>query len=300
MWRFIHLTDPHLASQRDGVWNNRFLCTMMPEVMGCLRTDLAACNPDFILATGDLCSHQTKEAMFDAHASMESLGVSYYPMGGNHDFVLAESREWFLDAFGHRLPDRRTYYSFTHKNLHFCVLDPWWKWRDDSLHPISEASVAEEMDMTLKDARWAIPPEQFHWLEADLRKHHRRPTLIASHYPALPVPPRMRRPDYMDSGILDNGDLLIEVLERFPQVKAIFSGHMHMHYITASKRIVQVVTGALPEYPVEYREITVHEDHMEIKTAGLSNSEFAQRSLIPGRNWTSGTPRDRSAVIALE
>ena len=90
MWRFVHLTDLHLASTRDGEWNNRFLCSMMPEVMACLKGDLEALGPDFLLITGDVVSCQTREAMFTARTMLDGLGIPYYPMGGNHDFVLPE------------------------------------------------------------------------------------------------------------------------------------------------------------------------------------------------------------------
>ncbi len=110
------------------------------------------------------------EILDAARDYMESLGVPYYPMGGNHDFVLPESRDWFLEAFAHRLPKQDTVYSFTHKGLHFCVLDPWWVWGDDSLCPASEASVRENLDVSLNGARWAVPPHQFAWLEADLKE----------------------------------------------------------------------------------------------------------------------------------
>lgn len=297
MWRFAHVTDPHLASQRDGEWNNRFLCTMMPEVMARLKTDLQDFAPEFILVTGDVCSHQTREAMFEARDLMDSLGIPYYPMGGNHDFVKPESRDWFLEAFRHRLPTPATYYSFTHRNLHFIVLDPWWKWGDGALSPFSEASVAAELDMTLKDAYWVLPPDQLQWMMEDLEQHPGIPTVIASHYPAVPVPARMQRPDYKDSGALDNGGMLIESLSNYPQVIAIFSGHMHMHYIEQSGPITQVVTGALPEFPVEFRTVDVYEDRLEIATHALSDPSFAQRSLLPGKEWTQGSDRDRTATI---
>lgn len=299
MWRFAHITDPHLASTRDGRWNNRFLCTMMPEVMAVLRDGLAALQPDFILATGDICSHQTREAMFEARDLMDSLGVPYYPMGGNHDFVLHDSRDWFLDAFEHRIPERSTFYSFTHKNLHFAVLDAWWVWSDGTLSPVSEKAVAEKMDESLGGARWAIPPAQFTWLEKDLRRHPGVPVIIAVHYPALPLPARMQRPDGMDAGCLENGAMLLEMLAGYEQVRAIFSGHVHMHFIEESHGIVQVVTGSLPEYPVEYRDVQVHDDRMEVFTLGLQNPVFAGRSLIPGREWTRGTEQDRHVVIPL-
>lgn len=299
MWRFVHMTDPHLASQRDGEWNNRFLCTMMPGVMRTLGEDLRALNPEFILATGDICSHQSREAMHSARDMMDGLGIPYYPMGGNHDFVKEDSRAWFLEAFKHRLPVPETYYSFDHNNLHFCVLDPYWVWADGTLSEFSEAEVAAELDMSLENARWAVPPDQFEWLEEDLIAHPGRPTLIACHYPLADIPERLRRPETKSSGALENGDLLHEHLAAFPQVKAVFSGHMHMNYIVPMDGLTQVVTAALPEFPTEYREVCVYDDRLEITTRGLSAPAFAERSRIPGKEYTAGEPQDREAVIPL-
>jgi len=273
---------------------------MMPEVIACLRKDLARLQPDFILATGDICSTQTRDAMFAARDLMDSLHVPYYPMGGNHDFVVEQSRAWFLDAFQAHLPTRDTVYTFAYKNLRFCVLDPWWKWSDGTLCPVSEARVASRMDSTLEGARWAVPPHQFAWLEDELASHPDVPTMVATHYPAVSIPGRMCRDGMQDAGHLDNGGLLIEILMRHPQVKAVFSGHVHMHFVERTGQLAHVVTGALPEFPTEYRDVSVYEDRLEIKTCGLSNARFAQRSLLPGRVWTAGEASDRSTVIPLE
>ena len=299
MWRFVQVTDPHLGSLTDGVWNNGFLCTMMPDVMLCLRRDLAELHPDFILATGDIASEQTRDAMFAARDLMDSLHVPYYPMGGNHDFVVENSREWFLEAFHAHLPVKRTYYSFDHKNLHFCVLDPWWLWSDDTLSEVSERAVAEKLSKDLKGARWILPPHQMKWLEEDLAANSNTPTIIATHYPALPVPERMQRPGYRDSGSLENGDLLFDLLGHHHQVKAIFSGHVHMNVIEQRNGITHLCTSALPEYPTEYRDVHVYDDRLEVFTRGLSDTSFAARSLIPGNEWTSGEPQDRTCTIPL-
>lgn len=299
MWRFVQLSDLHLGSYRDGIWNNLFLCTMMPEVMVCLKEDLAKLKPDFLLATGDIASQQTRDAMFAARDFMDSLGFPYFPMGGNHDFVLKDSRQWFLDAFSKHLPVNRTYYSFTHKNLHFCVLDAWWLWSDGSLSEISEASVVAELDTTLKGARWVLPPHQIEWLRHDLTVHAKLPTIIAVHYPLIPIPARMRRPTFNDGGCLENGPLLLDFLSAFPQVKAVFSGHVHMHFVEQFNGVAQIVTGALPEFPTEYRDIHVYEDRLEIYTLGLSDPTFALRSLIPGKEWTAGKPQDRRTTVPL-
>lgn len=297
MWRFVQITDPHLGSQSDGQWNNRFLCSMMPDVMRCLKRDLAGLQPEFILATGDLASQQTRDAMFAARDLMDSLGFPYYPMGGNHDFVSEKTRAWFIEAFHAHLPIKRSYYSFTHKNLHFCLLDPWWVWADGTISPESEKSVAATINKGLKGARWAVPQDQLDWLAEDLAQNKDRITVIASHYPAVPIPDRLRTPGLRDGGSLENGPELIGLLNRHPQVKAIFSGHVHLHFIEQIDGLMHVCTGALPEYPSEYRDIHVHDDRMEIFTNGLSDSSFATRSLIPGKEWAAGEECDRAATI---
>ncbi len=299
MWRFVQVSDPHLGSTRDGKWNNGFLCSMMPDVMRCLKRDLARIKPEFILATGDLASQQTRDATFAARDLMDSLGFPYYPMGGNHDFVVQDSREWFIEAFHAQLPAKRTWYSFDHKNLHFVVLDAWWMWSDDTLHDVSEKTVAKMQHKHLKGARWALPPEQLAWLDEDLAAHRGLATIVSCHYPAIPIPARRRRPNMEDAGNLENGGDIIAIMKRHPQVKAYVSGHVHMHFVETVEGVTHIATGALPEYPTEFREYLVHDDRIEVRTMGLSDTSFAARSLIPGNEWTSGEECDRQVAIPL-
>ena len=300
LWRFVQVTDPHLGSEMDGQWNNGFICTMMPDVMRCLKKDLAALKPDFILATGDISSNATRDAMFAARDLMDSLGYPYYPMGGNHDFVLEESRGWFLEAFHAHLPIKRTYYSFDHKGLHFAVLDPWWKWADNTLHQFSEPKTAKKQETDVRGARWEVPKEQLDWLDEDLAANKDKPCFVANHYPAIDIPERLMKPGLRSTGHLDNGQDVIDLLKTYPQVKIFFSGHMHMHIIERDETFTHVITGALPEYPTEYRDIHVYEDRLEIKTIGLSDPSYAARSLIPGKDYTRGHPGDRSTTIPLK
>ena len=299
MWRFVQITDPHLGSVTDGRWNNGFLCTMMPDVMRCLRRDLREIKPEFILATGDLASRPTRDAVFAARDLMDWLGHPYYPMGGNHDFVAEKSRDWFREAYHAHLPNGRTYYSFSHNGLHFAVLDPLWVWSDGSQMPYPSPKTRLITEAGEQRGRWAVPIEQLAWLDADLGVHDAQPAIVVCHYPAIGIPERVARPNMADAGHLDNGDELITVFERHPNVRAMISGHLHMNIIEEVNGVMHVITASLPEYPVEYREMNVHDDRLEIMTRGLSDPSFAARSLIDANTWTAGEARDRSVTIPL-
>ncbi len=292
MWRFLHLTDPHLGqgSSEGGV--NARLHAHMPDIMQCLRKDIRDIEPDFILATGDLASHHSRDAIFAARDLLDLLEAPYFPVGGDADFRHERSREWFVEAFSAHLPVADTVYSFTHKGLHFVVLDPWWEWEDGALCPFLEDGK--------ETARWALPPHQLGWLEDDLNAYSHEPTVVALHYPVASLPDRLAHPERRTPGTLSNSELLLELFQEHPQVKMLLSGHSHQHYIVTHRQLTQVVTGALVEYPVEYREIQVFDDRLEVLTHGLSNETFASLSLAGGNVWPAGGEPDRSAVVYLE
>jgi hypothetical protein len=59
------------------------------------------------------------------------------------------------------------------------------------------------------------------------------------------------------------------------------------------------VTGSLTEYPVEFRDIHVHEDRLEVHTRGLSNATYASQAMLREKEWVRGSDEDRFAVITL-
>lgn len=291
MWRFGILSDTHLGGAGSSLWNHRQLFDQMPEIIACLKRDLAATPYDFLLITGDLAAHHDRDALYAARDLLDSLETPYYPAGGNKDFSLERSRAWFIEAFQRRLPTPDTAYSFSHRGLHFYILDPWRLWEDGTLCPVADSHQQAEL--------WAIPPHEFNRLEADLLQHASEPTFIAVHQPASNIPERLRTPKLKNSGPLVNGMLLLEFLSRYPQVKAIFSGHTHLHYIDKINTIHQITTGALCEYPIEYREAQVYDDRVEIHTRGLSSPSFAARSHLEDGPLTAGQLCDRTLILPL-
>ncbi|MCL4694531.1 MAG: metallophosphoesterase [Candidatus Hydrogenedentes bacterium] len=289
MWKFVQISDPHFAAQTDGCGNNLLIHSKMPEIVACLRRDLQALNPEFLLVTGDLAAYESRDAVYAARDMLDSLGVRYYPIGGNQDFQGPRARAWFIEAYHDHLPTPDTVYSFTHQNLHVAVLDPWWRWEDGSLCPHRE---------DVKPAyRWSIPPHQFDWLREDLARNPVTPTVVALHYPVVPLPGRLKWDRMLEPESLENGQILREFLAMFPQVIAVMAGHAHMHYAVQDSHLVHVVTGALAEYPIEYRVIDVHDDRLEIATKGLSDETFAAHSLTPNGAGAAGHECDRNLVI---
>lgn len=289
MWRFIQVSDPHLGSQAHNDRNGRIESVLIPEVISCLRHDLSELQPDFLVVTGDIARCESRDAVFAARDFMDSLGFPYYPMGGRSDFQYKQSRQWFTEAFGACLPGAQTSYSFTHQDIHFCVLDPWWRWADGTEMPFSEGDDSVP--------NWVIPISQLAWLEADLMEHDEEATIIAMHPPAILPQKESTREAVLARGVLENAAALLELLENHAQVKLVISGSAHTHYIAKEAGLTQIVTGSLTQYPVEFRDIHVHDDRFEIHTKGLSNSLYASQTMTREKEWARGEDEDRYAVI---
>jgi len=70
-----------------------------------------------------------------------------------------------------------------------------------------------------------------------------------------------------------------------------------MHYVVEESGVFHITTGALAEYPIEYRVIEVHDDRLEITTQALSDKTFATRSLVHDHTLAAGQECDRSLTI---
>ncbi|HOD49495.1 MAG TPA: metallophosphoesterase [Candidatus Hydrogenedentes bacterium] len=291
MWRFIQLSDPHLGSQVHNTRNGRIESVLIPELISCLRRDLSELQPDFLIVTGDIARPDSRDAVFAARDLMDSLGFPYYPMGGSSDFCYEQSRQWFTEAFGAHLPESRTWYSFTQGEIHICVLDAWWLWDDGTVMPFSQRGNSTP--------RWIVPPDQLEWLDGDLAEHDEEATIIAMHPPLILPQMKLARDSALQRGALENAGLLLDRLKAHAQVKLLLSGSAHAHYIAKQEGLTQVVTGSLTQYPVEFRDIHIHEDRFEVHTRGLSNAVYASQSLLREREWTRGRDEDRFAVIPL-
>ncbi len=216
---FAHLTDMHVRRQRQG------------------HIGYAACiasvnsldtKPDLVLMGGDMAFdglYNEKDEFIDMISlfkdASEKLEMPWYGCIGNHDVLGLSSRrkveiddpdigkQLIMDAC--KMPS--SYYSFTHKDWHFVVLDTIHE-MDTPTGPSYSAKLGEE---------------QLEWLRFDLGKHKDMPTVVVMHIAAfcnigqINGDPEARAMNHMV--ISDNRELR-EILERH-SVKVVLQGHSH-------------------------------------------------------------------------
>ncbi len=188
-------------------------------------------KPDFIINGGDsimdalaVSKEKTKaqwDLFFDILQAENRLPVKHCM--GNHDiwgWQLKEDmksdplygKNWWLQLTGNTKP----YYSFTHQNWHFIVLD--------STQENNGGYIA------LLDA------EQFNWLGAELESNKDKHICVVSHIPIVSFCSAMFFKDMLPNGdwklsralLHTDARMIKDLFRKYPNIRCCLSGHIHL------------------------------------------------------------------------
>jgi len=186
------LSDLHLGAAWEGV-------DPRPRLEQVVETVRSLPNPvDAVVVSGDLTADGAEEDSLLARQLLDRLEVPVHVLPGNHDL-----RASLRDAFD--LPgegDDPVVYAVDVGELRLVVLD--------STVPRQDAG--------------AFDADQLSWLDEELSKEPRRPTILAMHHPPLTT----AVPEWDAINLAPSErEALAAVVARHPQLRAIVGGHLH-------------------------------------------------------------------------
>jgi 3',5'-cyclic AMP phosphodiesterase CpdA len=178
---FVVLNDAHFQSAKCGPWFERLGASIR----------LHQPRPEFCLMVGDLAEHGTKAELGAMKEFLQSFGMEFHAVLGNHDYLSDTDRSAWDALFPQSLN-----YSFQHRGWQFIGLD------------------------STEGTKWEktrIPQETLHWADEHCRRLDvTAPTVLFTHFP-LGDQVRMRPA---------NADEFLEKFKAFNLV-AVFNGHFH-------------------------------------------------------------------------
>lgn len=239
------------------------------------RVDLTLCGGDFT----DLGSESEI-----AHASKLFRGWTG-PLAvclGNHDLACADSLARWRATVGdmmHLADNAIDVGAWTVLLMNTAwELDgePGWQWK-----PVG-APIERLMDA------------QIDWLESQLSKSRDRPTILVIHAPTHALPPALTGrgvdlhvPSAAYTALLDR------MLDLYPQVKLVLSGHNHVTCARRHPGRIHLSLSSIVEPPFEYCLIrtTPRSLHAEVR-ASIPLPATARYD--PAKAWVNGRPSDRT------
>ena len=235
--KFIQITDSHICRDREGVLSdcNTYvsLCAVIDQIK---KHEWPVAG---ILATGDLSHDGTESSYQLLHEVLAPLKTPVYCLPGNHDNV--DTMRNTLDGD--------------------CIVSAERILRDDWQFIMVASSVAGETGGAVSDL-------QMFAIEKYLQQFPNMPTLIAIHHP-----PIVLDSPWLDAMSLRDGDIFLDTLARYPQVKAVIFGHAHQEIQTQYQHM-QIFgcpstctqfrphsqTFALDDISAGYRVLNLHQD----------------------------------------
>jgi 3',5'-cyclic-AMP phosphodiesterase len=221
-FRFVHLTDTHIMA--GGRWRPRSADWEF-DTEASLRRVVAAVRtldppPAFaVLASPDLLRRDVTPAVEEWEVSyrllaqiLADLPCPVHYLVGNHDHRVAFNRVLRRDA---PAPDAPHYYAFDHQGYRFLALD--------SQEPGLPGGFVDDAQLA--------------WLGRELGAHPEAPTVVFVHHHPWPLGLR-----WIDTMAVRNGEELMALLGRHPQVRWVVCGHVHLDQAIGSGALTMLTT----------------------------------------------------------
>ena len=191
---------------------------------------------DFVIFTGDLAdtTDANLHVLFAKEAN--SLHVPWYWTTGNHDLGqsgLTTSRKKFLklmNKYNKYIQPESTCYSFSKGGVLFFAMDG--------------------ANDTVSSAQGLFSEECLGFLDRELTGHSDMPAIIFQHFPLV-------YPSKSEGHEVINQAEYFDILDKHPNVKALFSGHYHIDKIQTRNNVLHVSSPALVQYPCAFRVVTL-------------------------------------------
>ena len=241
--KFIQVTDVHFSKDK-------------PYTVQVLKNTVKDINRQkgvsFVVFTGDNLGGPNPEDLGDFIDIVNKIRVPYYIQIGNHDVFKSKnlSKARYNEIVReHNIfwVHRKWNYVFKKKGYVFIVVD--------GAKEVIPGPVGYYRDDTLT------------WLDKQLRKYKRRPVIILQHYPIID-------PSEYGAGLKSHRtyqpEKYFKVLDKYNNVLAIVTGHLHMNGEVMKNGVYHITTPSLIAEPNTYKIIDI------VSKSGLSPIIYTQ------------------------
>jgi Icc protein len=218
-----------------------------------MTSQISQYSPAFILHCGDIaCGGHGfdaspavfAESMAEAKRLESGFSSPCIYVAGNHDVdPESGSKSIFFELFAAR---HNGYHSFSRGKIRFILLDT--------------------QDLEEDKTYGYIGDLQLGWLDRELYESTRKGeiALLFSHHPLLPAPGGIG-----EGYVLSNSEDALEVIDGHSNVRAAFSGHLHINRIWERKQVTHICTSAIDSYPCSWRLLHVGQHTLNVETYHL-------------------------------
>lgn len=262
-FNFAHITDLHLDVRGESTWQYREKSVSL--FIDALRQLQRLPKLNFVVFGGDQIHYgaNDRESLEVFKKWTAHLNMDYYILLGNTEVspvtgVSRLGREDYLKAWAGKGPrPGRSSWAFNPvRNVRIIGFDVTVDGK-----PYGEASLLE-----LK------------WLENELKANKSKKLIIIfTHQLLMPTTARDKSPEW-SFWLVKNHTRVRDLIEKFPNVRLVVSGHHHVSKVETVGRITYVSDPAVVTYPCAFRAFSVSGEGIHLQNIGLDDNANVSRA----------------------
>jgi len=257
--KMVFLPDTHISFKENDDWIlHKESFVIFQDVMKSIKT---VPELDLVVFGGDLTDNDDN-ALSDLPLfldSIEDVNFKYFAILGDRDADLKNgyTKHDFCAEF------RRN--GFDNPELTY-----WVQTLDNNMLLIGlDTSVENKFEGKL-------PPEELLWLDNTLKSNPDKFTVIVMHHPAFQA--TISDKTVWKKFVLQNSDEFLKMINKYPQVKLVLSGHHHNY---AVKKIAGKLFISLPSvvtYPNSYKILKIYPGRVEVENKDITFKQIIKKS----------------------
>lgn len=285
--KFVQVSDAHISDSENTSFK------MLSQSKNLLKDAIQQINKeqsvDFVMFTGDMVDRPHLDSYRDFFTILCELKYPVLLTLGNHDANFEDTREentlttddvvkLIADCNPNQKYDKSYWAVGLRGNFHIVVLDL----RTDNI-----------------SSNGYISDEQLAFLDKELEENKDKIVLIFEHHPPL-------EPFQSDNHKVLNADKYFEVLSKYKNPIAVFSGHYHTTKITKVENVIYVSSPSLVTYPNAFRVVSVtsYRDRavfdFYFKETGLTEVQAEAKANTIAAATFAGLQKDRNTTIVIK
>jgi predicted MPP superfamily phosphohydrolase len=282
------MNDIHIGGPQGGGFQNTFLTADATEIMQPAVDAINEAGADLTLIPGDLTHDATWKQLSSLSLCLHGFDAPFMVCKGNHDRETSEAAARFDEAINTRARAGITWGEDLGlaREIAILVLESSWK-KDGQPYEPDNPPLASVDDGLIEQVL------------ADLDRRRPQLLLVVSHYPLVSQAEYVASVQGNYAGHVEGGDVLLNQLTARAGTVLCFCGHNHYHHIMTGERWLQCGTGAMLEYPAEFRIVTLRDNQVTITTHTAARS-ILDKVPAPAQAWVAGRPQDREITWRSE